>query len=69
MPKYSKLRKYYCYWNATYKDIDYNYYAEYGGISHYLLMHGGVNRSWSQWKSDGFDVHGNSGNSTDVILC
>ena len=56
------------YWNAAFKDIDYNYYAEYGGISSPFAVAGGVNRSWSQWQSDGFDVHGSSGNSTAVIF-
>ncbi|MBK7498999.1 MAG: hypothetical protein IPI19_07825 [Ignavibacteriales bacterium] len=56
------------YWNATYKDIDYNYYAEYAGISSPFAVAGGINKSWSQWQSDGFDVHGNSGNSTAVIF-
>jgi hypothetical protein len=56
------------YWNAAYKDIDYNYYAEYSGISSPFAVAGGINRSWSQWQSDGFDVHGSSGNSTAVTF-
>ena len=38
-----------------YKDIDYNFYAEYGGISSPFAVAGGINRTWAQWQSDGFD--------------
>ena len=55
-------------WNAVIKDIDYNHYAEYGGISSPFAVPGGVNKTWSQWQSDGFDLHGSSGNSTSVIF-
>jgi hypothetical protein len=56
------------YWNEVVKKIDYNHYAEYGNISSPFAVAGGVNRTWSQWQSDGLDVHGSSGNSTSVIF-
>jgi len=67
-PNILNLENTQAYWNAVVRDIDNNHYAEYGGISSPFAVAGGVNRTWAQWQSDGFDANGSSGNSTAVTF-
>lgn len=67
-PNILNLENTQAYWNAVVRDIDHNHYAEYGGISSPFAVAGGVNRTWAQWQSDGFDANGSSSNSTTVTF-
>lgn len=54
-------------WALTYKDINYNHYAEYGGLSGYIGI-AGDNYTWNQWQAANLDLNSVTGNSTAVTF-
>ena len=53
---------------AQYNDIDYNFYAKYGGLSSGTFATAGVSRTFAQWQAFGYDVNSTTGNSTQVTF-
>ncbi|MBE0572728.1 MAG: hypothetical protein IH618_14390 [Ignavibacteriaceae bacterium] len=50
------------------KDIDYNFYAKYGGFGNTVFAYNGPTRTWTQWRGDGYDTHGDIANSINVTF-
>ena len=51
------------------KEIDYNHYAEYGGIAGIFGFDNALAKTYSEWRSTfGYDTHSSTGNSTAVTF-